>query len=243
MKFILSCAGPLSSDLSGIETFFRSVFDAQPARYDSTIIDIPWRQVPTKPTLRIGVVPESSIFPLHPPIRRVLAEAIHLLKAHGHHILYLDEKDCRLMEANEIAWNFFTLDQASKKHLESAGEPPVPAIFYMLKQGEKLRQFYKRSLPDMTTLDQLEKVALLNTRRAELRETYRRLWLQHNLDVCIAPPAQTTAVPHDTFGLAPYTTLTNLLDVGYLSRRCSELCISDFDFHHSIHPLSYPLGK
>ncbi|KAJ5200773.1 Amidase [Penicillium cf. griseofulvum] len=212
MKFILSCAGPLSSDLGGIETFFRSVFDAQPARYDSTIIDIPWREVYIKPTLRIGVVPESSIFPLHPPIQRVLAEAIHLLEAQGHHIIYLDEKDCRVMEANEIAWNFFTLDQASQKHLESAGEPPVPAMFYMLKQGEKLRQFYKSSLPEMTTLDRLDKVALLNTRRAELREVYRKLWLQHNLDVCIAPPAQTTAVPHDTFGVAPYTTLTNLLD-------------------------------
>lgn len=216
MKFILSCAGPLSSDLDGIEVFFRSVFDAQPARYDSTIIDIPWRQVPIKPTLRIGVVPESSIFPLHPPIRRVLVEAVHLLEAQGHHIIYLDERDCRVMEANEIAWNFFTLDQASKKHLESAGEPPVPAMFYMLKQGEKLRQFYKPSLPDMTTLDRLDKVALLNTRRAELREVHRKLWLQHNLDICIAPPAQTTAVPHDTFGVAPYTTLTNLLDVGCL---------------------------
>ncbi|KAJ5604252.1 Amidase [Penicillium hordei] len=212
MKFILSCAGPLSSDLDGIETFFRSVFEAQPARYDSTIIDIPWRQVPIKPTLRIGVVPESSIFPLHPPIQRVLAEAIHLLEAQGHHIIYLEEKDCRVMEANEIAWNFFTLDQASQKHLESAGEPPVPAMSYMLKQGEKLKQFYKRSLPDMTNLDRLDKVALLNTRRADLREVYRKLWLQHNLDVCIAPPAQTTAVPHDTFGVAPYTTLTNLLD-------------------------------
>lgn len=215
MKFILSCAGPLSSDLNGIETFFESVFNAQPARLDSTIIDVPWRKVPTKSTLRIGVMPESSVFPLHPPIRRVLAEAVQLLKAQGHQIIHLDEKDCRILECNEVGWAMFNLDQGAKKRIESSGEPPVPAMHYIGKQAAKLLGFYKSSLPDTSSLDQLHKLALLNTRRSELREAYRKLWVHHDLDICIAPPAQTTAVPHDTFGVAPYTTLTNVLDVSY----------------------------
>ncbi|CAI7623513.1 unnamed protein product [Penicillium bialowiezense] len=212
MKFILSCAGPLSTDLNGIETFFRSVFEAQPARLDSTILDIPWREVPVKSTLRIGVVPESSIFPLHPPVRRVLAEAVCLLEAQGHQIIHLTEEECRIMQSNEIGWTLFGMDQGSKKHLESAGEPPVSAMHYLMKQAAKIMSFYKPTLPDTTSLDPLHKLALLNTHRAELREAYRKTWLQHDLDICIAPPAQTTAVLHDTFGVAPYTTLTNVLD-------------------------------
>lgn len=212
MKFILSCAGPLCLDLDGIETFFTSVFNAQPALYDSTVLDIPWRQVPTKPTLRIGVVPESTVFPLHPPVRRVLAEAIQLLKGHGHQLIHLDAKECQIVEANEIAWNIFSLDQSAMGHIQSAGEPPVPALVHIGKLIEQLKT-QNPSLPDMSSLDRLSKLAMLNTYRAELRESYRKMWLQHELDICIAPPAQTTAVPHDTFGVPPYTTFLNCLDV------------------------------
>jgi len=241
MKFILSCAGPLSSDLNGIETFFKTVFNTQPARFDSTILDIPWREVATKSTLRIGVVPESSVFPLHPPIRRVLADAVRLLEKQGHEIIYLEEKDCRIVESNEIGWTLFGLDEGSKKHLESAGEPPVPAMHYIGKQAEKLIGFYKPSLPDTTTLDSLHKLALLNTHRAELREAYRKLWVQHDLDICLAPSAQTTAVQHDTFGVAPYTTLTNVLDVSYI--HIDILVFSYTNRSSSIHHAFYHLGK
>ncbi|CAG7916528.1 unnamed protein product [Penicillium olsonii] len=213
MKFLLSCAGPLSSDLNGIETFFKSVFETEPARLDSTVLDVPWRDVPVKcSTLKIGVVPESSIFPLHPPIRRALTEAVRLLEAQGHEIIHLTEEECRIVESNEIGWSLFGLDEGSKKLLESTGEPPVPAMHYLGKQAEKLLGFYEPTLPDTTDLDPLHKLALLNTRRAELRESYRKMWLEHDLDICIAPSAQTTAVPHDTFGVAPYTTFTNVLD-------------------------------
>ncbi|KAJ5332305.1 hypothetical protein MYU51_007307 [Penicillium brevicompactum] len=212
MKFVLSCAGPLSTDLNGIEKFFKSVFETRPARLDSTVLDIPWREVPVKSKLRIGVVPESSIFPLHPPIRRVLEEAVRLLEAQGHEIIHLTEAECRIVESNEIGWALFGLDQGSKKFLESTGEPPVSAMHYLMKQAGKLIGFYKQTVPDTTELDPLHKLALLNTHRAELREAYRKIWLHHDLDICIAPPAQTTAVPHDTFGLAPYTTVTNVLD-------------------------------
>lgn len=240
MKFVLSCIGPLSMDLSGIETFFQSLFNARPANYDSSIHDIPWRQVDTKPVLRIGVVPESSIFPLHPPIRRVLTEAVGLLEAQGHQIIHLDEKDCRVVEANEIAWAIFNLDQNARKLIESAGEPVVPAIGHIVKLFETLGKFIKPTLPDMSTLDRMEKLALLNVRRAELREAYRKLWVQHDLDICIAPPAQNTAVPHDMFGMAPYTTFLNCLDVGFFWTLCYGMSLT---YLSSIHHASCPLEK
>jgi amidase len=240
MKFILSCAGPLSLDLNGIETFFKTIFTAQPALYDSTILDIPWRQVSTKPRLRIGVVPENPDFPLHPPVRRVLAEAARLLKAQGHEIVSLDQKECQIMEANEIAWNTFSLDQGAMRHMQASGEPLVPSLVHIGKLIEWLK-LNKPTLPDMSSLDSMGKLALLNTHRAELREGYRKMWLHHNLDICLAPPAQSTAVAHDNFGVAPYTTFLNCLDVSYACT--SFLCnlLTRFMLIPSILPVSFHL--
>ncbi|GES59592.1 general amidase-B [Aspergillus terreus] len=212
MKFILSCAGPLSLDLNGIELLMESVLNAQPAVYDSTVIDVPWRKVDVKPKLRIGVVPEDPIFPLHPPVRRVLTEATRKLEAQGHRIIPLSAKECQLLAVNAVAWSIFQLDDAAVKHILSAGEPVVPAMHHIRKQGEVLRQSHSSSMPDVSGLDRLGQLALLNTKRAELREMYRKLWVRYDLDVCISPPAQSTAVAHDTFGLPPYTAFLNTLD-------------------------------
>ncbi|KAL4891091.1 amidase signature domain-containing protein [Aspergillus ambiguus] len=212
MKFILSCAGPLSLDLDSLELFVRSVLNARPALYDSTVIDVPWRTAEIKPRLRIGVVPEDPAFPLHPPVRRILAEATAKLDRAGHEIIPLSAEECQILAVNAVAWKIFQLDDTALKHVLSTSEPIVPAMHHIKKQGEVLRQFYKSALPDLSHLDRLGQLAFLNTRRAELRETYRKMWGRLGLDVCISPSAQSTAVPHDTFGLPPYTGFLNTLD-------------------------------
>lgn len=225
MRFILSCAGPLSLDLDGLENFFRSVFDIQPSLYDSTVIDVPWRDVTVKPKLRIGVVPEHPVFPLHPPIKRILAEALQRLEYHGHELVHLTNEDCWIKELNEVASGIFGLDQSALGHVISAGEPVVPALQHIGAQIAKVKQFHKPSLPDMSSMDRLAKLAALNTRRAELKEEYRKMWKQHDLDICLAPPAQNTAVAHDAFGPAPYTIFLNCLDVCHLE----SICVSPAD--------------
>ncbi|OKP10306.1 Acetamidase [Penicillium subrubescens] len=213
MKFLLPCAGPLSLGLDGIEIFFQSVMGARPAFSDSTVIDVPWRKVPQKPSLRIGVVAEDPIFPLHPPVRRTLVEATHLLEAEGHQIIHLSPEEGQVIQLNEVAWGIFSLDPAGMNHIKAGGEPVVPGMEYIYKQGEKLKGFHKPSWSDLSELDRLSKLAVFNARRAELREDYRKMWVRHDLDICIAPPAQSTAVPHDTFGLPPYTAFLNSLDM------------------------------
>jgi amidase len=56
----------------------------------------------------------------------------------------------------------------------------------------------------------------LTVKRQELSEDWRRLWSELNLDAVIGPPAQNTAVPHDTYGWPPYTCHLNLLDVSVI---------------------------
>jgi amidase len=120
------------------------------------------------------------------------------------------------MEATEIAFGTFALDPGARNHLESSGDPPVPALLHLGQQGEKLKQHAGSSLPDRSALDRMGQLAALNTHKAEIREEYRKLWLANDLDVCIAPPAQSTAVQHDTFGLPPYTAFLNTLDVSFI---------------------------
>lgn len=59
----------------------------------------------------------------------------------------------------------------------------------------------------------LEDLFDLNTAKAEYADEWRKVYVQNKLDVIVGPGAETTAVPHDTFGVPPYTVLWNLLDV------------------------------
>jgi amidase len=58
-----------------------------------------------------------------------------------------------------------------------------------------------------------EKIDTLHKARQEYADAWRRAWVEHGLDVILAPGAQNTAVPHDTYGWPPYTLIWNLLDV------------------------------
>lgn len=200
-------------DMDALEIFCREVIDGQPALYDSTVIDVPWRQIAPKQALRIGVLPESLMYPLHPPIKRVLGEAARVLEVQGHEIITLDAAECYFEEINEVAWNLFSLDGNAAQLIAAAGEPFSPAILSMKQQAEALQQFHKSTLGNTEGLDRMGKLALLNTRRAEFREIWRKMWQKLNLDICLAPGAQGTAVPHDKYGMAPYTCLLNCLDV------------------------------
>lgn len=200
-------------DMDTLYSFTKLVLDSQPARYDSSVYPIPWRWPPISGTWRIGIVPEDPVFPLHPPVKRAMEEAIRILEVRGHKIVRLKRTECQIMALNEVANNIFTIDRGAIKHLEASGEPFVPAVLNITQQAEKLKRHHTSSLPDTTDLDRLGKLAVLNTRRAELRDLWRKTWFDNNLDICLAPPAQSTAVQHDQFGLAPYTTFLNCLDV------------------------------
>ena len=57
----------------------------------------------------------------------------------------------------------------------------------------------------------------LHTARSNVIDAWHQVWVQEKLDVLLAPGAQNTAVPHDTYAWPPYTVMWNLLDVCYYS--------------------------
>ncbi|KAH6952198.1 hypothetical protein FAVG1_08553 [Fusarium avenaceum] len=211
LKFILACAGPLSNDVESIETFTRLVIDSRPARLDSTAIDVPWRETLnlTGRKLTIGVLAEDPTYPLHPPVRNAVSQAVAKLRASGHTLVELSAEECRIAELSEIAWGFFGLDDTAARIVAEAGEPPIPS-------RDRITSAFKRvaatHLPDISKLSPLERLALLNGKRTAALEGWRGVWERHSLDAVVGPAAQSTAVKHDGFTTVPYTVFLNVLN-------------------------------
>lgn len=213
MDFFKPSAGPLANDVHALNTLCSSVMSVRPALYDSTALDVPWLDLSASPgpeKLRIGVVSEDPSFPLHPPVKRALAEAVRLLEAQGHYIHKISAPTAHVADALAIAFAYFFLDDTAPQHIEASGEPLVPSV----KQSMGAFHAFKNSfLDDMAHLEGVKRVAALNVKRNIIMDEWRSLWKEQKLDVVIGPSAQHTAVPHDTYGLPPYTLFLNVLDV------------------------------
>lgn len=212
-KPIVASAGPLANDFQALEIFTKAVIDSTPALLDSTAIDVPWRKLdqPKKSGLRFGLLSEDPAYPLHPPIKRALKEAAERLQAQGHEIVTLSSEEARTSDSIEVAFELFSLAPGTAgQHIRASGEPAVPSVAKNLGPANQGKYSFVTNLEG---LDLLHKFAAVNVKRQEFVEAWRNIWAKHRLDAIIAPSAQNTAAPHDTFGFPPYTCLFNLLDV------------------------------
>ncbi|UPK92687.1 hypothetical protein LCI18_003622 [Fusarium solani-melongenae] len=211
LKFILACAGPLANDMQSLEIFTKAVIDSRPADLDSTAIDVPWRNIPAfeGKRLRLGVLPEDPSYPLHPPVRNAISQAVAKLRAEGHILVDLDPQECLIDGINDVAWGFFAFDNTASRIVTDAGEPVIPSRQRIADELKRLKSDY---LPDLTGLSDLDKLATLNIKKAAAVEGWRRIWQSHRLDAVIGPSAQNTAVQHDLYGVPPYTCFLNVLN-------------------------------
>ena len=215
MSFFLPSAGPLANDMEALNILCRAVMGTRPALYDSTALDIPWRYLPPAPgapRLRLGVLGEDPVFPLHPPVRRALVGAVKILEAQGHEIVQIPMERAHVANALALAFAYFSLDDTPFSHIAASGEPIILSI---IQGGEDFAKFRSQShfLDDIKSLEGVPRVAALNVKRYMIAEEWRSLWKEKVLDGVIGPGAQNTAVRHDTYGLPPYTLLLNVLDV------------------------------
>lgn len=201
--------------MQSLEIFTKAVIDARPADLDSTAIDVPWRHVPASEgkKLRLGVLPEDPSYPLHPPVRNAISQAVAKLRAEGHILINLDPKECLIDGINDVAWGTFGLDKTSSRIVTDAGEPDIPSRQRIVDELKRLKSDY---LPDLTGLSDLDKLATLTIKKAAAVEGWRRIWQNHRLDAVIGPSAQNTAVQHDLFGVPPYTCFLNVLNVSHV---------------------------
>ncbi|KAE8155082.1 amidase signature domain-containing protein [Aspergillus avenaceus] len=200
-------AGPLAQSLEDIDLFMSTVMNADPWRYDATVLGSPWsvsRTLP--PQLTIGILPEDLQFPLHPPVKRTLESAIEILREKGHQIIRLKlERGQDVAYGNRLAFQYFTYGPHID-HIAASGEPPVNSV------AMSAHPMFTGPFPVDQGLSPFEKIDALHRARTAYADNWRKTWIENDLDVLLAPGAQSTAVPHDTFGWPPYTLVWNLLD-------------------------------
>ncbi|OJJ08759.1 hypothetical protein ASPVEDRAFT_145195 [Aspergillus versicolor CBS 583.65] len=201
---IASCAGPLCTSVRDAELFARAVFNSNAADLDETALDIPWIEPggPKKNQLTIGIIPESSAYPLHPPMQRTLKRAIRKLVAAGHKIIDLSGKLPSISNACDVSYRFFNMDpdQTFLSHVKRSGEPFIPSLKFSF------------DLEGQQPEPQLRELYELNARRQTIAANMHRVFVDNQLDLILGPGHQSCAVPHDTYGPAPYTVLWNLLN-------------------------------
>ena len=199
--------------MEDLELFMKTVLNAKPWQFDSSVLPIPWTPRPSESAeelgsraLNIGVLPEQPGVALHPPVVRALENALAALSTAGQKIIRLPFKsDTAVLTAWEPTFDMYMLDplDTAKSHIFKSGEPPVPAVL-RVSLPEELKHIYS-----------IDELAALNVKREKYAAAWHQVWLEHDLDILICPGLSTTAVAHNTSAMPIYTTMWNYLDVSW----------------------------
>ncbi|KAI1078607.1 amidase [Whalleya microplaca] len=207
---IMPVAGPMASSFEDLKLFMETVIGQKPWKYDSSAIDIPWRPLEASKNgkLTIGILPEDAEHPLHPPVRRAIETAIDELSAAGHTIVRLPVDHSRgIGHGARIAFSFYGLSHPGPDGLEEEfGEPLVNSLV------KGVHPFTTVPPPVPNHPDLAQQLSELGGVKFEYSDNWRKTWLEYDLDVVIAPGAQSTAVPWDEYGVPAYTAVWNVLD-------------------------------
>lgn len=212
----------------------RTVLGSRPWKYDSTVIDIPWRQLDIKSrSLVIGVLPEDPDYPLHPPVQRTIQNAAAALERAGHTVIRLPHDPHRTAGLGaRIGFQYFTLSGPDPETIsQQVGEPLVPSV------AREVHPFTGGDFPASPDLEISQRVSDLNEVRDAYSHTWKQTWCDNHLDVVLAPGAAHTAVPHDTYGNPVYTLMWNVLDVS------APISIMNLSNKGSIPPASSPTAR
>ena len=180
---------------------------------DSAAHAVPWRiqsELADKKIFTIGILPEDPLTPFHPPVRRTLNNTTSALAASGHKIVHLPHNPATsALRGGQLALDTYVIDPSatSIRHIMASGEPIVPSASLVLNE-----------LPPKKF--GILELAALNVEIDEYRQAWLEIFRTERLDVVIAPGAQCTAVPHDTFYLPHFTAMWNLLDVSLWRVEC-----------------------
>ena len=196
---IETVAGPLSTDFETIEFLTKIIYNDESWRYDPDNFRICYQEPKIKQSdkISIGIIIEDPALPVHPPLQRILREVAKKLSSNGHQIEFI-ENFPSYEKSWEVAWSSFATDEpVSYQNLVSTGERIIKSLLLPC-------DVYGSGPKD---IDEVIKL------KAEINKMHKD-WLSiyDKYDVIVSPGAPGTAPPHDTYGIAPYTTLMNVLD-------------------------------
>jgi Asp-tRNA(Asn)/Glu-tRNA(Gln) amidotransferase A subunit family amidase len=209
MAVILPSAGPLCHSVRDTELLLKVVFNSSAADVDDNALGVSWSVNRRKSSLRVGVMPEDPLYPLHPPMQRILKIALDKMIAAGHEVIDISNQTPSISEAKDVAFRLFNMDpdRTPLTHVTKSGEPLIPSLTSTYDLG--------KSPPE----PQLRELYELNVAKSRLLTRMRQVFVENKLDIIVSPAYQSCAVPHDTYGVPSYTVFCNLFNVRKIRRR------------------------
>jgi amidase len=148
--------------------------------------------------------------------------AIEALTKKGHRIVRLKLDNLQgVAYASRLSFQYFIYGP-HVDHISPSGEPVVASV------AQASSPLFTGPFPVDQDLGIFEKIDALHKARMAYADAWRKIWVGHGLDAVLAPGAQNTATPHDTFGWPPYTVMWNLLEVSWYREvltRLSSNCV------------------
>ncbi|KAF5989376.1 general amidase [Fusarium bulbicola] len=206
-EHVPSSIGPMARDLGIIKHAMHSLIESKPWEYDARCAPLPWRghlyeEMHSRP-LTIGVLMDDGVVRPHPPITRVLQDAVEALRREGHEIVEwnteLHEQCIRTMDM------FYTADGGEdiRQDISRAGEPFIPHVKQLVNKGQAISvyEYWK-----------------LNKKKWDLQQGYLEKWNSiqsatgKRADILLMPVMPHTAVRHGGCGWVGYTKVWNVLD-------------------------------
>lgn len=196
--------GPMANSMEDIELLFNSIIKSNPWKYDNNSIPMPLKLVDHKKSLKIGYIVQDDLFPVHPTVKKFVNDAVQKLKAAGHDVTLIKDHPC-YNNAWKIVFNQFLFKHPEDRNAETSiiasGEPPIDSIF------TNLASYYVELEPSS-----MADVVTLLREGQKIKEQWANIFKQNEFDIILTPGASYTAPPHNTYGIAPYTAMWNLVD-------------------------------
>ncbi|CAN9441517.1 unnamed protein product [Alternaria alternata] len=126
---VRSSVGPMATSIRDCSLFMRTVMESETWRYDSSIISLPWRNLPVKKKLCIGLVEDDGIYTPSPPVRRGLKKAADLLRNNSE-IELVPITLPNTKEHYNALLRYFSYPGSDhyREQLARTGEPEVPSL-------------------------------------------------------------------------------------------------------------------
>lgn len=210
-EHVPSAVGPMAATLSTIHLVTKSLTGLQPWLRDARCAPIPWREEaytePQSRPLVFAVLQDDGVARPHPPITRVLNQAVEAIRAAGHEVIEWNP-DLHA-ECVEVMDEFYTADGGEdiRSAVVAGGEPFIPHVEKLVNRGQPISVY---------------EYWQLNRRKFALQQAYLEKWNSirtadgRAVDAIIMPPMPHTSVPHGGCRWVGYTKVWNFLDYSAL---------------------------
>ncbi|KAK5312773.1 hypothetical protein LTR93_011194 [Exophiala xenobiotica] len=192
-----SVAGPLANSIDSVELLMKSVLAQEPWEIETSLVPLPWRSVPAKRDITVGIMHSNGLVKPHPPVQRAMRYAESKLTEAG--IKVVTWESFRHQDAFNLLGTLFFADGAEshRKVLAESGEPIHRLTEFVMTGARKLTfEEYWQSHID----------------RERLRSEYHQLMKQRGVDCILCPVTNGVATRQGNNEYWFYTGLWNILD-------------------------------